>query len=182
MRPARRKRLTEADRDVWAAYARTVRPFFGRDSVAEGAGAVAPPPEPHEAPIAPAPSAPGPRRPVPRPPSVDVGTHPPGVDAATWTRLRTGRLPAERGIDLHGRTAQDAHDALQAFLRRAHADGVRCVEVVTGHGARTGGGVIRRELPLWLNQPGLRPLVLAAAHPPNNPGATRVLLRRVRTR
>jgi len=113
---------------------------------------------------------------------LDVGTHPPGVDAATWTRLRTGRLAPERGIDLHGRTAQDAHDALRGFLLRAHADGVRCVEIVTGHGTRTGGGVIRRELPLWLNLPDLRALVLAAAHPPKNPGAIRLLLRRHRTR
>jgi len=42
-------------------------------------------------------------------------------------------------------------------------------------------GVLRRELPLWLNLPELRPLVLAAAHPhPGNEGAVRVLVRRVR--
>ena len=175
MRPARNPRLTDADRDAWAAYARTVRPLAGRD--APPPAAAQPPPAP------PVPTAaPAPRRAVQRPPSVDVGTHPPGVDAATWTRLRTGRLLPERAIDLHGRTVQDAHDALNVFLHRAHADGVRCVEIVTGHGARTGGGVIRRELPLWLNLPGLRPLVLAAAQPPNNPGATRLLLRRVRAR
>jgi DNA-nicking Smr family endonuclease len=41
--------------------------------------------------------------------------------------------------------------------------------------------VIRRELPLWLNLPELRPLVLAAAYPhPANPGAVRLLLRRIR--
>ena len=50
------------------------------------------------------------------------------------------------------------------------------VEVVTGQ-----GGVLRRELPLWLNLPELRGLVLAAAHPhATNPGAVRLLLRRVR--
>jgi len=55
------------------------------------------------------------------------------------------------------------------------------VEVITGRGAGEAGGVLRRELPHWLNLPSLRPLVLAAIHPhPANPGAVRVLLRRTR--
>jgi DNA-nicking Smr family endonuclease len=43
------------------------------------------------------------------------------------------------------------------------------------------GGVLRREVPLWLNLPELRGLVLAAAHPhAANPGSVRLLLRRPR--
>ena len=61
-----------------------------------------------------------------------IGTHPGGVDSASWHRFRTGKLPAARTLDLHGRTAQRAFHALTAFLRAAHAEGVRCVEVVTG--------------------------------------------------
>jgi DNA-nicking Smr family endonuclease len=55
------------------------------------------------------------------------------------------------------------------------------VEVVTGRGSAGGEGVLRRELPLWLNLPDVRPLVLAAAHPnAANIGSVRLLLRRVR--
>jgi DNA-nicking Smr family endonuclease len=85
-----------------------------------------------------------------------------------------------RSLDLHGRTVHSAFMALHAFLRAAHTDQVRCVEVVTGRGSGEAGGVIRRELPIWLNQPALRGLVLAASHPPANPGAVRLLLRRRR--
>ena len=100
-----------------------------------------------------------------------IGTHPGGVDGASWRRFRTGKLQAVRTLDLHGRTAQRAFQALTTFLRAAHAEGVRCVEVVTGQ-----GGVLRRELPLWLNLPELRGVVLAAAHPhPANPGSVRLL-------
>ena len=86
-------------------------------------------------------------------------------------------------------TAHHAFAALRSFLRTAHADRVRCVEIVTGRG-KEGTGVLRRELPLWLNLPDLRPLVLAAAHPhasnamhthTANPGSVRLLLRRPRT-
>ena len=67
------------------------------------------------------------------------------------------------------------------FLEQAHADHVRCVEVITGRGSGEAGGVIRRELPMWLNLPALRPLVLAATHPhAANPGSVRLLLRRIR--
>ena len=43
------------------------------------------------------------------------------------------------------------------------------------------GGALRREVPLWLNLPELRGVVLAAAHPhAANPGSVRLLLRRAR--
>jgi DNA-nicking Smr family endonuclease len=110
-----------------------------------------------------------------------VGDAPAGVDTASWNRLRTGRLAPERTLDLHGRTADAAFQALAAFLHRAQADRVRCVEIITGRGDGAAGGVIRRELPLWLNLAALRPLVLGAAYPhPANLGAVRLLLRRPR--
>jgi DNA-nicking Smr family endonuclease len=110
-----------------------------------------------------------------------VGTQPPGLDARRWTALRRGRLRPERTLDLHGRRAQEAHSAVRAFLLDAEADGVRCVAVVTGKGSSPEGGVLRRELPHWLNAPDLRRLILGAAHPHQaNSGAVHLLLRRRR--
>jgi DNA-nicking Smr family endonuclease len=115
------------------------------------------------------------------PSPVSIGDHPGGVDTSTWQRFRSGKLRAARVLDLHGETAQHAFHALAEFLRTAYADKVRCVEVITGRGSATGGGVLRRELPHWLNRPDIRPLVLAAAHPhAANPGSVRLLLRRAR--
>jgi DNA-nicking Smr family endonuclease len=112
---------------------------------------------------------------------LSVGDAPGGVDAATWQRLRGGKFSPERKLDLHGYTAQRAYHALVAFLRSAHADRLRCVEVVTGRGRGDETGVLRRELPMWLNLPDIRPLVLAAAYShAANSGAVRLLLRRVR--
>ncbi len=173
--PPRAKPLTDTDRAIWASFAQRVRPLPGR--------AVPPPPEPPRpaaplpAPV-PAPAALAVRRPSSLAPLV-TGRHPPGLDRSTWQRFSAGKLPASRTLDLHGKTAHAAYHALDHFLRAAHADRVRCVEVITGRGSGEQGGVIRRELPLWLNLPGLRPLVLATAHPhAANAGSTRVLLRR----
>jgi DNA-nicking Smr family endonuclease len=58
---------------------------------------------------------------------------------------------------------------------------MRCVEIVTGRGSGEGGGRIRREFPIWLNLPEIRPMILAATHPhAANPGSVRLLLRRAR--
>ena len=169
-----RRALSDGDREAWAAYARHVAAFAGRSLPALTPAAAVPP--------APVPPPPPPviRTSGPAAPSfVTVGEQPGGVDNSTWSRLRTGKLAVGRTLDLHGRTAQHAFHALQAFLLRAHADRVRCVEVITGRGSGEAGGVIRRELPLWLNLPPLRPLVLAVTHPhAANVGSVRLLLRK----
>lgn len=173
---ARRPGLTDADRAAWASYASHVVPLPGQVRPA-------PPPKPSAAPAPASPAAPASRIKTARraAPDLSVGAQAPGVDNASWRRLRTGRLPAARRLDLHGYTAQRAFQALSHFLKLAHADHVRCVEVVTGRGRAEGGGVLQREVPLWLNLPELRPLVLAVVHAhPGNPGAVRLLLRRPR--
>jgi DNA-nicking Smr family endonuclease len=173
---SRRPRPSETDLADWAAYARTLRPLPGR-------AAARPPPEPAPAApsSAPSPAPAAPARAPARAAPLAVGEPPGGVDRATWQRFRTGRLPPARKLDLHGRTAQQAFLALAGFLRACHGEGLRCVEVITGRGAGEEGGVLRRELPHWLNLPELRPLVLGAVHPhAANPGAVRLLLRRSR--
>jgi DNA-nicking Smr family endonuclease len=165
----RHTRPTETDTALWASYARGVRPLVGRASKAPAPEpALAPPARPRPIPagrVGHAPLSP-----------LSIGAQPGGVDSANWNRFRTGKLPVARTLDLHGHTAQHAFHALASFLRSAHAERLRCVEVVTGQ-----GGVLRQELPHWLNLPELRPLVLATAHPhPANPGSVRLLLRRVR--
>src|SRR3954451_3022482 len=169
----RRRTLTDRDRAAWASYVQHVAPLDGV--------AVPPPPEPPDTPApAPAPPAlPPPKRRKLAP--LEVGAAPGGVDRATWTRFRSGKLPPSRTLDLHSRTAQRAHAELHGFIAAAVAEGVRCVEVITGRGSGESGGVIRREVPLWLHGAGLRPHTLSSSHPhAANPGSVLLLLRRVR--
>ena len=166
--------LTDADLAAWAAYARHVTPLAGR---VRPAFRTAAPMQSAEPEAGSATQTTPPRRLAAR---LAVGAHPPGLDSATWQRFKTGRMPAARRLDLHGYTVQRAFQALLQFLKVAHAERVRCVEVITGQGG-PGGGAIRRELPFWLDVPELRPLILAVAHPaPFNQGSVRILLRRVR--
>lgn len=173
--PPRRRTLSEHDRAEWANYARRIAPLKGTTPVAAPAEASVTPvvvrlDEPVRATRRLAASAP-----------LAVGGQPGGVDASTWKRFSSGKLPTVRRLDLHGQTTQRAFHALISFIRTAHADHVRCVEVITGRGSGELGGAIRRELPIWLNLPDVRPLILAASHPhAANQGSVRLLLRRIR--
>jgi DNA-nicking Smr family endonuclease len=165
--------LSEKECRDWAAYAARVAPLRGRDRPKPAAAA------------SDLTNRPAARSSEGHPPSapltLSVGDHPGGLDSSSWQRFRTGKTAPTRTLDLHGRTVQRAYHALHAFLHAARADGIRCVEIVTGRGSGEAGGVLRRELPIWLNSPTLRPLVLAASHPHRaNPGAVRLLLRRSR--
>ncbi|MDG6093805.1 Smr/MutS family protein [Acetobacter sp. AN02] len=95
--------------------------------------------------------------------------------------VESGALRPERRLDLHGMVAQAAFIRLYGFLVGAHQEGVRCVEIITGLGSGVEGGILRRELPLWLEHPELRRVVHSAAYPhAANRGAVRVRLRRAK--
>lgn len=177
------ERFPAADLEVWTRYLRHVRPLRGV-RVPE----LPVPPTRPEA-VTPPSAAPmvasmPPPRVIspPRRPQIAIGVAPPGLDRATWTRFRAGRIPPDRTLDLHGMTVAAAHSAVTALIAGATVQGLRCVEIVTGHGRRGGGeGVLRREVPFWLNDQPLHPMILAVCHPhAANQGALRVLLRRLR--
>jgi DNA-nicking Smr family endonuclease len=193
--PPRPRGLSETDRALWANYASQLTPLrgcAGKSSPGSAMGAAAKPGSITSEPAAEAlqTASAGPARPKvaaqaskPRMMAspLAVGTQPGGIDKATWHRFQSGKLVTARTLDLHGMTAQRAFHALVTFLRTAHAEQVRCVEVVTGRGSGEAGGVIRREFPHWLNLPEIRPLILGAAHPHAlNPGSVRLILRRIR--
>ena len=180
MRIRRPKGLTNADLALWHAFTAEIMPLFGHHRPPAPEAPV-PTPAPLETPVpleTPAPPPPTPRK---APGELRVGEAPGGLDRKRWAALRRGDMRAERTLDLHGRRAQDAHLALRRFLQDAAAEGVRIVTVVTGKGPHPEGGILKRELPHWLNAADLRPLVLGAAHPhPTNSGAVNLLLRRKR--
>ncbi len=183
----RRKRgLTREDMELWRHVVQDVRPLSER-------GVVAPEqiPEITEPdPVRPRPRT-ATRRPLlpslvkpktPKMPEISHGEVA-GVDKRTAQRLRRGRLAIEGRIDLHGLTQDEAHRALSSFLSGSQKAGRRCVLVVTGKGLKPSGetGVLRANVPRWLNTPPNRSRILAfsyATRKDGGEGALYVLLRR----
>jgi DNA-nicking Smr family endonuclease len=111
------------------------------------------------------------------------------MDARAYVRMRRGKLVPEARIDLHGMTVAEAHSALIGFVMRAHGSGLRLVLVITGKGKsgadsgsmQSRGGVLRHQVPHWLQLAPLGPRVLqvAEAHISHGgAGALYVYLRR----
>ena len=171
--------LSRDDTDLFHAAMEDVEPV---------AGAKAEPPPTAATPPTTSPAGSSRRaRPAPlgavRMPELDPGIAA-GLDARTMERLRRGRIRPEGRLDLHGMIQTDAHGALTSYIEGAAAAGKRCIVVITGKGrVSEGGGVLRRQLPGWLNGPLVRPYIIgfAEAQPKDGGGgAMYVLLRRRR--
>jgi DNA-nicking Smr family endonuclease len=99
------------------------------------------------------------------------------VDRRTVQKLKRGKLPVTARLDLHGHTQDEAYSALGHFLAAMQGASARAVLVITGK-----SGVLRRQVPLWLNAPVNRARILSFAQArisDGGEGALYVLLRKV---
>ena len=174
-------RLTPEERELWEHTAQSISPIKGKKqrvhpALEEELPASRPlPPEPPKGRATPArPAAPPPpaiKRPAP--PLPTPGHAPISLERRKARKLSSGRIEIEGRIDLHGMRQSEAHTALLRFLNRAYAQGKRWVLVITGKGApirsayderleREGEerGVLRRNVPRWLAEPEIAPIII----------------------
>jgi len=198
---ARRRRervASRAERDLWQEVMRDATPMRHSkrapvdvpdaspdETAAQVRGEHAPASPPEKTPAKePAKASP---RPQPTPPIQPKKAPDPGVtpgrlhnvDRRTADRLKRGRLEIEGRIDLHGMTRAAAQDALTGFVVSAADRGQRCVLVITGKGTFSGGpGVLKQEVPKWLNMSPLRERIVAVneAQPKHGGGGALYLL------
>ena len=78
----------------------------------------------------------------------------PGVGPDVTRKLRKGEWSIQRQLDLHGLRSDDAREALGAFIRDAHKQGIRCLRVVHGKGLGSPGKapVLKNKVHSWLVQ------------------------------
>lgn len=192
------RHVSPEERALWESVARQADPL-------KKPAAKTRPPSPAPAPGAQQPPAPPPPKPFRIGTKVDHhGTHDllPALteqlrgealrmDARTHGRMTRGKLAPEARIDLHGMTLAEAHPELLNFVLTSHARGLRLILVITGKGKDrddggpipTRRGVLRHQVPVWLRQAPLGPLVLQvspAAQKHGGHGAYYVYLRRLR--
>lgn len=145
------RKLKPEEARLWGRVAETVKPRPGKSVPRVEA----------EAPPKPDPKAPPARLPVqasPKPARARAAPPPDPIEPGRKRRIVRGRDPLEARIDLHFMTHDRARAALEAFILRAHDEGVREVLVITGKGT-LGEGILRRQTPEWLAAPPLRAVV-----------------------
>ena len=158
--------LSEDERALWGNVTRAVRPLKRATAkvaaqtgagvgAREGAG---------QAPLPKAPATTGKIGPKAAPKSQPAKTAPPlaPLGRRQKQKIARGHEPIDARIDLHGLTQSEAHHALVRFLRNQHGEGASLVLVITGKGARDDSdrGVLRRQVPHWLESGECRPLVV----------------------
>jgi DNA-nicking Smr family endonuclease len=182
--PSRKRLLSEEDRALWHAVAKSTTPLRRRKRIVvdderdDAAEVPKPVVRPGKSPSARQPAGAA-AKPLP-PPLAPLGRR-------ERSRLAKGRNAIDARLDLHGMTQARAHRSLIAFLHRAYGDGATFVLVITGKGRASmmegERGVLRRQVPLWLGLPDLRSLVVGfeEAHIGHGgEGALYVRLRRAR--
>lgn len=114
------------------------------------------------------------------------------LDRRTSDKLRKGKMPIEARLDLHGMSREVAHDAVTNFIISSQERGLRTVIIITGKGKSKstsddwlvkGKGVLKENVPYWLEGIELRPYVLKfmSAQPKDGgTGALYVYLKRQR--
>jgi DNA-nicking Smr family endonuclease len=154
MSGSRGRRLSDGERILWREITRSIaplRPLIPEDI--ETAADV-------KAPSVPIASPPRSARPQPPRPKSEA---PPALGALgrrAKQRVARGRDPIDGRLDLHGLTQPEAHDALLRFLHTAQTRGAKLVMVITGKGRGGEGGVLKRQVPLWLALPEFRVMVV----------------------
>lgn len=204
---AHKPHAPEDDDALWRAFTRNIDPLDLEGRVPETpsprlddmlrrnrTAPNAPPSDPAHRPAKPRPNAPtAARNAAPQP------AQPGQIDNRQVRRIGNGREGIDARIDLHGMRQAEAHNALRVFLFRSQARGCRMVLVITGKGGASSPsgdhlgpllhegsadrGVLRRNVPLWLAEPDLSPIVVGCvpAHIRHGgDGALYVQLRRKR--
>jgi DNA-nicking Smr family endonuclease len=158
----RRRNLSEEERALWDSVARQVKPLRKKPRhMKTGAG---PQLQEQQIPVKPIPvqrpaaSVHAAKQSKPAmPPLAPLGRR-------ERSRLSRGRNEIDARLDLHGMTQVRAHRVLLGFLQRAHHDGLTFVLIITGKGKAGGAeserGILRRQVPHWLNLPEFRSLVV----------------------
>ncbi len=164
------RRLSQAEAELWMTVTADVRPSRAR------AKKLPPPPAPVEARSPPASSVVSDRPPAPKSPPRPID-----IDPRTFTKIKRGRLEVDAKLDLHGMRQAEAQRSLTAFLRRCQANGARIAIIVTGKGlTRDEGGVLRRVVPMWLEAPNLRDVVVGFGEAARHHGGEGALYVRIR--
>jgi DNA-nicking Smr family endonuclease len=168
-------RLSQEERELWEHTARSIEPIKGKKGRVQAAPEDAQD-EPRQTKHETAKPAVQKRQVAPPPPAPAKAAAPPppspfALERRKARKLSSGRIEIEGRIDLHGMRQSEAHVALRRFLQRAYADEKRWVLVITGKGAPARSaydeklenverGILRRNVPRWLAEPELAPIVI----------------------
>jgi DNA-nicking Smr family endonuclease len=174
MSGSRSRRLSEGERVLWREITRGIqplRPVVVEDIEAESEAKAS-------SPLVISPLRPA--KPQPQKPKTDSLPAPAPLGRRAKQRVARGHDTIDGRLDLHGLTQAEAHGVLLRFLHTAQTRGAKLVIVITGKGRGGEGGVLKRQVPMWLALPEFRALVVGFEEAHQRHGGEGALYLRVR--
>lgn len=91
------------------------------------------------------------------------------MDGRLQKRFKREEFAVEATLDLHGVVEKIAHEKVCDFIKKSYNRGLRCVLIITGKGMSeelfSERGVLRKSVPLWLENEDIGSLILAYKNP-----------------
>ena len=103
------------------------------------------------------------------------------VSSSQLKLIKKGSVKPEGILDLHGYKLQDAKFTLQKYIVGAYKKNVRNILIITGKG-QNNTGILKKEVPLWLNDKMLTSLLVNYKIAPKNLGGEGALLVRIKNK
>ncbi len=101
-----------------------------------------------------------------------------GVSPKILRKMRLGQYNVNAILDMHGKTVEQAREALSQFLLHCQEDGIQQVLIIHGKGRNAVHPILKNKLNHWLRQTA-QVLAFCSATPHNgSSGALYVLLRK----
>ena len=100
---------------------------------------------------------------------------------SSFNLLKKGKIRPDGIIDLHGYKLKTGKIKLQSYIFYAYEKNLRNILVVTGKGHKN-TGVLKKEVPTWLNEKETKPYLVNFEIAPNNFGGEGALLVRIKNK
>ena len=111
------------------------------------------------------------------------------IDKATLRKFKREEFNIEAVLDLHGLTEDKAYTAVNNFIVKCYNTAKRCIIIITGKGLTVreddnifiAKGILKKQVPQWLDMPQNRAMILTYKHPSERlggSGALYILLKR----
>tara|TARA_B100001063_G_scaffold186309_1_gene176231 strand:- start:342 stop:803 length:462 start_codon:yes stop_codon:yes gene_type:complete len=103
------------------------------------------------------------------------------VSSRQFELINKGKVKPEGILDLHGYKLKDAKITLQKYIVNAYEEKVRTILIITGKGQNS-TGILKKEVPLWLNDKMFTSLLVNYKIAPKNLGGEGALLVRIKNK
>ena len=103
------------------------------------------------------------------------------ISLSRFKLINKGKVKPDGVLDLHGHRLKDAKIALHNYIANAYEENVRNILIITGKG-QSNAGVLKKEVPLWLNDKILTNLIVNYKIAPRNFGGEGALLVRIKNK